>query len=134
MIRILCVALVALLSLGGCAGAPSLPSQESVDQAFGKVKIGLTIYAGVVSLYNVMPVCSETSLPPPLCYNQQIADIANIGLNALSAATESAEKVFAAGNSSTSDRERYTALAQEALNQLIVNLTKYGLIGLRQVT
>ena len=123
------VAILAALALGGCATTQT-DRQSEADQVFGKAKIGLVLATGVVSVYNLMPVCGDGSPSPPLCYSEAVGEIANRGLAALSDAISSAEKVFAAANADGVKLDAAKA-ASAAVQELLANLAKYGLTALK---
>lgn len=89
------------------------------------------VATGLVSLYNVMPPCSDVSRPPPLCYNQYIADVVNKGLAAAASAIELAERIFAASNTDGDARLRAANVAQAVIAEVMRNLTKFGLTQLK---
>lgn len=107
-------------------------NRESADQIFGTAKMGLVVATGVVALYNVLPVCSDKSLPPPACYNEQIADILNLAVAAGADAIESAEKVFADVNTTEETRLRIAKGVLTTIQELTAKLQKYGVTQIRQ--
>lgn len=122
------LAIFALLTMTACGSIEQ--NKESADQAFGTAKMALVVATGVVGVYNVLPECKNSSLPP-LCYNEQIADILNTGLVAAADAIESAEKVFAAANTSEETRLKAVRIAMSVITEVTKNLTKYGLTQIR---
>ena len=122
------IAIFALLGLSACGTIEQ--NQQSADQAFGTAKMALVVATGIVGVYNVLPECKDSSLPP-LCYNEQIADILNLGVTAGADAIESAEKVFAASNTDEEARLKAARIAMAVIQEVTKNLTKYGLTQIR---
>ena len=124
-------ALAAAMMLGlmatmtACSGTVQ-DRQQSADQVFGDAKMGLVVASGLVGIYNLMPVCSAESLPPPLCYSEPVGDILNNGLAAAASAIESSEAVFAAANTDQEARLKAANIAQAVIAELLRNLTKFG--------
>lgn len=129
----LATALAAAMMLGllsACSGTVQ-DRQQSADQVFGDVKMGLVVASGLVGIYNLMPVCSAESLPPPLCYSEPVGDILNKGLEAAASSIESAEKIFAAANTDDAARLKAAQIAQAVVTELLRNLTKFGVTQVR---
>jgi hypothetical protein len=129
-------ALAAAIMLGLMAVLPACSGtvqdrQQSADQVFGDAKMGLVVASGLVGIYNLMPVCSAESLPPPLCYSEPVGDIFNKGLAAAASAIESSEKVFAAANTDQEARLKAANIAQAVIAELLRNLTKFGVTQVR---
>lgn len=121
-------ALAAAMMLGlmtACSGTVQ-DRQQSADQVFGDAKMGLVVASGLVGIYNLMPVCSAESLPPPLCYSEPVGDILNKGLAGAASAIESSEKVFAAANTDQEARLKAANIAQAVIAELLRNLTAFG--------
>lgn len=129
-------ALAAAMMLGlmatvtACSGTVQ-DKQASADQTFGDAKMGLVVASGLVGIYNLMPVCSAESLPPPLCYSEAVGDILNKGLAGAAAAIESSEAVFAAANTDQEARLKAANIAQAVIAELLRNLTKFGVTQVR---
>lgn len=119
-----------MLAVTACSGTVQ-DRQESADQVFGDVKMGLVVASGLVGIYNLMPVCSAESLPPPLCHSEPVGDILNKGLEGAASAIESAEKVFAAANTDDAARLKAAQIAQAVVAELLRNLTKFGVTQVR---
>jgi hypothetical protein len=119
-----------LALLSACSGTVQ-DRQQSADQVFGDVKMGLVVASGLVGIYNLMPVCSTESLPPPLCYSEPVGDILNKGLEGAASAIESAEKVFAAANTDDAARLKAAQIAQAVVTELLRNLTKFGVTQIK---
>lgn len=113
-----------------CSGTVQ-DKQASADQAFGDAKMGLVVASGLVGIYNLMPVCSAESLPPPLCYSEPVGDILNKGLAAAASAIESSEKIFAAANTDEEARLKAARVAQTVIAELLRNLTAFGVTQVR---
>ncbi|HQS15049.1 hypothetical protein [Reyranella sp.] len=122
------LALMAVLP--ACSGTVQ-ERQESADQVFGTAKMSLVVATGLVSVYNLMPVCSDQSLPPPLCYSEAVGDILNKGLAGAAAAIESSEAIFAAANTDEAARLKAANVAQAIIAELLRNLTKFGLTQIK---
>ena len=82
--------LLSALALTACSGTVQ-DKQASADQVFGTAKMSLVVATGLVSVYNLMPVCGDDTLPPPLCYSEPVADILHKSLAGAAAAIESSE-------------------------------------------
>jgi hypothetical protein len=122
--------IAAALALAGCSGTVQ-DRQSNADQVFGTAKMSLVVATGLVSVYNLMPPCSEDSLPPPLCYSDPVGDILNKGLEGAAAAIESSEKIFAAANTDAEARLKAANVAQAVIAELLRNLTKFGVTQVR---
>lgn len=122
--------LAVMATVTACSGTVQ-DRQESADQTFGDVKMGLVVASGLVGIYNLMPVCSAESLPPPLCYSEPVGDILNKGLEGAASAIESAEKIFAAANTDDAARLKAAKVAQAVVAELLRNLTKFGVTQVR---
>lgn len=118
-------AVLLLLPLVGCAGSVQ-DRQRSADNIFGDAKVGLAGASLLVATYNLFPACTDGGLPPPLCYNESIADILNKGLEVAGATIESSEKVFAAANTDADARMNAANAALTAVQELEKNLKKFG--------
>ena len=114
-----------VLTVTACSGTVE-DRQQSADQTFGDAKMGLVVASGLVGIYNLMPVCAEQSLPPPLCYSEPVGEILNKGLAGAAAAIESSEAIFAAANSDEAARLKASKVAQTIIAELLRNLTKFG--------
>lgn len=114
-----------MLAVTACSGTVR-DRQASADQVFGDAKMGLVVASGLVGIYNLMPVCSAESLPPPLCYSEPVAEILNAGLAAAASAIESSEAIFAAANTDEAARLKAARVAQTVIAELLRNLTKFG--------
>jgi hypothetical protein len=123
-VRIIAI-LLSALSLTACSGTVQ-DRQQSADQVFGTAKMSLVVATGLVSVYNLMPACSDDTLPPPLCYSDGIGDILNTSLAAAASAIESSEAVFAAANTDQEARLKAANIAQAVIAELLRNLTKFG--------
>ena len=134
--RKMVTALAAAMMLGvmatvtACSGTVQ-DKQASADQVFGDAKMGLVVASGLVGIYNLMPVCSAESLPPPLCYSEPVGDILNKGLAAAASAIESSEAIFAAANTDEEARLKAARVAQTVIAELLRNLTKFGVTQVR---
>ena len=117
--------LLSILALTACSGTVQ-DKQASADQVFGTAKMSLVVASGLVSVYNLMPACSDDTLPPPLCYSDGIGDILNTSLAAAASAIESSEAVFAAANTDQEARLKAANIAQAVIAELLRNLTKFG--------
>lgn len=124
------LALLSALVLTACGGTVQ-ERQDSADQSFGDAKMGLVVASGLVSIYNLMPVCSSESLPPPLCYSEPVAEILNAGLAGAASAIESGEAIFAAANTDEAARLKAARVAQTVIAELLRNLTKFGVTQVR---
>lgn len=127
MIKALAAAMMLGLTLAvaACSGTVQ-DRQASADQVFGDAKMGLVVASGLVGIYNLMPVCSAESLPPPLCYSEPVAEILNAGLAAAASTIESSEAIFAAANTDEAARLKAARVAQTVIAELLRNLTKFG--------
>jgi hypothetical protein len=127
MKSIFIAALAAVLSLAiaGC-GVTQPDRAASADQAFGSAKMGLVVATGLVSVYNLLPVCADNGPAPPLCYSPAVGDIINAGLAAVADAIQSSEKIFAAANSDPGAKLNAAKAALAAVQELVATLAKYG--------
>ena len=129
----LATALAAAMMLAlmtACSGTVQ-DRQASADQVFGDAKMGLVVASGLVGIYNLMPVCSAESLPPPLCYSEPVAEILNAGLAVAASTIESSEAIFAAANTDEAARLKAANIAQAVIAELLRNLTKFGVTQMR---
>lgn len=132
MFTALAVALMlgSMLAVTACSGTVQ-DRQQSADQVFGSAKMSLVVATGLVSVYNLMPPCSDASLPPPLCYSDAVGDTLNKGLEAAASAIESSEKIFAAANTDAEARLKAANIAQAVIAELLHNLTKFGVTQIK---
>ena len=124
------LALLSALALTACSGSVQ-DKQASADQVFGTAKMSLVVASGLVGVYNLMPVCGDDTLPPPLCYSEPVGDILNKGLAGAAAAIESSEAIFAAANTDEAARLKAANIAQAVIAELLRNLTKFGVTQVR---
>jgi len=117
--------LLSILALTACSGTVQ-DKQASADQVFGTAKMSLVVASGLVSVYNLMPVCGDDTLPPPLCYSEPVAEILNAGLAVAASTIESSEAIFAAANTDEAARLKAANIAQAVIAELLRNLTKFG--------
>lgn len=118
------LALLSALALAACHGSVQ-DKQQSADQVFGTAKMGLVVASGLVSVYNLMPLCSDTRTPP-LCYSEPVGDALNLGLAAAASAIESAEHIFAASNTDEEARLKAARVAQAVIEELTRTLARFG--------
>lgn len=129
-ISVLGASILAAFTLAACGTVEQ--NQQTADQAFGTAKMTLVVATGVVGIYNTLKECgTANAMSPPLCYNEQIADILNLGLAASADAIESAEKVFAAANTDQDARMKAVQTAMAVITEVTKNLQKYGLSQIR---
>lgn len=119
------LALLSALALTACSGSVQ-DKQASADQVFGTAKMSLVVATGLVSVYNLLPVCEEGGPSPPFCYSEPIGDALNKGLEAAASAVQSSEAIFAAANTDEQARLKAAAIAQTVIAELLRNLTKFG--------
>ena len=119
-----------MLATTACSGSVQ-DRQASADQVFGDAKMGLVVASGLVGVYNLTPVCSAESLPPPLCYSEPVAEILNAGLAAAASTIESSEAIFAAANNDEAARLKAAKVAQTVIAELLRNLTKFGVTQIK---
>jgi hypothetical protein len=119
-----------LALMTACSGTVQ-DRQASADHVFGDAKMGLVVASGLVGIYNLMPVCSAESLPPPLCYSEPVAEILNAGLAAAASTIESSEAIFAAANTDEAARLKAARVAQTVIAELLRNLTKFGVTQIK---
>ncbi len=124
------LALLSALALTACSGTVQ-DKQQSADQVFGTAKMSLVVATGLVSVYNLMPVCGDDTLPPPLCYSEPVGDILNKSLAGAAAAIESSEAIFAAANTDAEARLKAANIAQAVIAELLRNLTKFGVTQIK---
>ena len=124
------LALLSALALTACSGTVQ-DKQQSADQVFGTAKMSLVVATGLVSVYNLMPVCGDDPLPPPLCYSEPVGDILNKSLAGAAAAIESSEAIFAAANTDAEARLKAANIAQAVIAELLRNLTKFGVTQIK---
>ena len=129
MMKIIPVILSAL-ALTACSGTVQ-DKQQSADQVFGTAKMSLVVASGLVSIYNLMPVCGDDTLPPPLCYSEPVAEILNAGLAVAASTIESSEAIFAAANTDEAARLKAANIAQAVIAELLRNLTKFGVTQIK---
>lgn len=125
MIKLMSIAAACALGLTACSGTVQ-DRQNNADQIFGTAKMTLVAATGFVSVYNILPRCGIGGTPP-LCYDANIGNIVNKGLQLAASAIESSEKIFAASNSDGPARLRAAQVAQAVVTELIRTLTQYGL-------
>lgn len=132
MIKALAAAMMLALMavLPACSGTVQ-ERQESADQAFGTAKMLYVSASGLVSVYNLMPVCGADTLPPPLCYSEAVGEIANRSIDVAASAIESAEKLFAETNTDDPARVKAVRGVQVVIAELLRNLTKFGLTQIK---
>jgi len=118
------LALLSAFSLVACSGSVQ-DRQASADQVFGAAKMSLVVATGLVSVYNLLPVCDD-SHSPPLCYSEGIGDALNKGLEAAASAVQSSEAIFAAANTDEAARLKAAKVAQTVIAELMRNLAKFG--------
>ncbi len=117
---------IAILSLALAAcGGPRDDRQATADHIFGAAKMGLVVASGLVSVYNLLPVCGPDSAQPPLCYSEGVGTAVNKGLEAASVAIESSERIFAAANTE-GDKLNAANAAKAAVAELVAALGRYG--------
>ncbi|WP_444778720.1 hypothetical protein [Reyranella sp.] len=119
-----------MATVTACSGTVQ-DKQASADQVFGDAKMGLVVAFGLVGIYNLMPVCSAESLPPPLCYSESVSNILNKGLAAAASAIQSSEAIFAATNTVEEARLKAAKVAQTVIAELLRNLTAFGVTQVR---
>ena len=119
-----------MLAATACSGTVQ-DRQASADQVFGDAKMGLVVASGLVGIYNLMPVCSAESLPPPRCYSEPVAEILNASLAATVSTVESSEAIFAAANTDEAARLEVARVAQTVIAELLRNLTKFGVTQIK---
>ena len=117
--------ILSTLALTACSGTVQ-DRQASADHVFGTAKMSLVVASGLVSVYNLMPVCGDDTLPPPLCYSEPVAEILNAGLAVAASTIESSEAIFAAANTDEAARLKAAKVAQAVIAELLRNLTKFG--------
>ena len=123
------LAILSALALTACSGSVQ-DKQANADQVFGTAKMSLVVATGLVSVYNLLPVCDD-SHSPPLCYSEGIGDALNKGLAAAASAIESSEAIFAAANTDQEARLKAANIAQAVIAELLRNLTAFGVTQVR---
>lgn len=127
--QLLLAPLLALsFALAGCAGT-QVERKESADQIFGKAKVVMMTATVAVGAYNVL--CADTLSQSAVCA-RNINEIVNAGLAGTADAIASAERVFAAANSTDAAKLDAAKGAIAAVNELVALVAKYGISKLGQ--
>lgn len=121
--RIATLAGIALLATA-CATTPAgqQTEKERADQLFGKAKVALVVASITVSGYNVL--CASTLKASQLCA-ANVREAVNKAQAAAMDAVAGAERVFAAGNSTTDRQLQIAQIAVAAVNEFVNAVTKY---------
>lgn len=121
LVSLAAIALVAT----GCATTPEEQQSEAekADHAFGRMKIYIMVANVGVAGYNV--ACAGALKSSTVCADG-IRNIVNTSSKAASDAIVSAEKVFAAGNSTLDAKMKAVNIATTLINELIAALNAYA--------
>lgn len=115
------VSILLCLLASACAGTQQ-ERQQNADQLFGKAKMTLIGLTGTVGVYNVL--CTGTLKTSSVCA-PHVSEIVNAGLAVTADALNGAERVFAAANSTDSQKLDAAKAAIAAVSELLALVTKY---------
>lgn len=119
--------LAIMLTVLGAVGCATTAQEQQdnaarADQLFGKAKVGLVIATVAVGGYNI--VCKGNLSTSPICA-ANISEIVNRALKAAADAIASAERIFAASNSTLDQKMAAVNIATALVTELTNIVANY---------